>query len=86
MLPTYQTAPGVITTLDMVDTEKQLLTRREAAKALSISIRLVDKLVATGDLPAVRIGKSVRFRPSALEYLIEARESRGPKRRKGVSK
>ena len=62
---------------------KQLLTRPEAAEALSLSVRMIDELVKSGDLPVVRIGRSCRFRPSALEYFIEARESRGSRKRKG---
>ncbi len=53
-----------------------LLTRQEAAESLCQSVRTVDKLIDTGELPAVRIGRSVRIRPSAIEYFIEARESR----------
>jgi excisionase family DNA binding protein len=62
---------------------KQLLTRPEAAEALSLSVRMIDELVKTGDLPHVKIGRSVRFRPSALEYFIEARETRVSRKRKG---
>lgn len=62
---------------------KQLLTRQEAAESLSLSIRKLDMLIASGDLPVVRMGKAVRVRPSAIDYLIEARESRGPAKRKG---
>lgn len=53
-----------------------LLTRREAAQSLRQSVRMVDMLIAAGELPAVRIGRSVRIRPSAIEYFISARESR----------
>ncbi len=63
--------------------EKLLLTRQEAAEALAISIRKVDLLIEAGDLPAVRIGRSIRIRPSALDYMIEARESRTNLRTKG---
>ena len=62
---------------------KQLLTRQEAAESLSVSIRKLDMLIASGDLPAVRMGKAVRVRPSAIEYFIEARESRGARKGKG---
>jgi excisionase family DNA binding protein len=55
----------------------QLLTRPEAAKALSVSVRTLDELTRTGDLPHVGIGRSIRFRPSSVDYFIEARESRG---------
>jgi len=67
----------------VIETSKQLMTRQEAAESLSVSIRKLDMLIASGDLPVVRMGKAVRVRPSAIEYLIEARESRGPAKRKG---
>jgi excisionase family DNA binding protein len=59
---------------------KRLLTRGEAAQALAISIRLLDELILRGDLPAVRIGRSVRVRPAALANFTEARESKGLRR------
>ena len=62
---------------------KQLLNRAEAAEALALSVRMIDELVKSGDLPVVRIGRSVRIRPSALDYFIEARESRVNSRRRG---
>ena len=54
-----------------------LLTRSQVAETLAVSIRTVDELIHTGDLPVVRLGgKSVRFRPAALQLFIEASESR----------
>ena len=53
-----------------------LLTRPEAAARLATCIRKLDLLIASGDIAVVRIGKSVRIRPSALDYFIESRESR----------
>lgn len=55
---------------------RSLLKREEAAECLNQSVRMVDMLIASGELAAVRIGRSVRIRPSAIEYFIEARESR----------
>ena len=61
----------------MVTTTAPLLTRKEAAITLGVSLRTVDELISTGDLPVVRLAKKcVRIRPSALDYLIEARETR----------
>lgn len=71
--------------LPPVITTNQLMTRSEAAEALALSVRMIDELVKSGDLPTVRIGRSVRFRPSALEYFVEARESRMNPRKKGAS-
>ena len=59
-----------------------LLTREEAAKAIKQCIRQTDKFIASGDLPAVRIGRSVRIRASAVALFIEARETRGPSKKR----
>lgn len=67
-----------------VATRSALLTRPEAAQVLGISLRATDALIASGDLPVVRFGATVRVRPSAIEYLIEARESRNKPRRAGA--
>jgi predicted DNA-binding transcriptional regulator AlpA len=52
-----------------------LVTKREAARLLSLSERAVDLLSARGDLPKVRLGstRGVRFRLVDLERLIESR-------------
>ncbi len=60
-----------------------LLNRKEAGTILGVSLRTVDELVSSGDLPVVRLGRAVRIRPSAIDYLIEARESRTNPRKKG---
>lgn len=59
----------------------KLMTRKEAAESLGVALRTVDALTASGDLPVVRIGKAVRFRPSALELFCEANETRKNPRR-----
>jgi excisionase family DNA binding protein len=48
-------------------TAQPLLSVREAARLLSISVRTVYALVERGELPAVRIGDQIRFVPSVLE-------------------
>lgn len=58
------------------ETPPKLLTRHEAAHALSSCLRTVDEAIASGDLEIIRIGRSVRIRPSALEDFIEARATR----------
>ena len=58
-----------------------LLNRPEAKAILGVSLRTVDELISSGDLPVVRLGRSVRIRPSAIEYLIEARETRANHRK-----
>jgi excisionase family DNA binding protein len=63
-----------------------LLDRPHAAAELSISLRTLDDLVARGELPVVRIGRAVRIRPTAIEYFIEARETRTKPRTRGRSR
>ena len=58
-----------------------LLTRQDFAHALSSSLRTVDDAIATGSIEIVRIGRSVRIRPSALAEFIEARVTRRNPRR-----
>lgn len=53
---------------------KQLLTRHEAAHSLSLSLRTIDELVKRGELAAVKIGRSIRIRPAAIEKFLEAIE------------
>lgn len=80
---TYSTRSEAAEAPALMTARKQLLTRNEAAATLSLSVRMIDELVKSGDLQTVRIGRAVRFRPSALEYFIEARESRMNPRKKG---
>jgi len=50
-----------------------LLRAEEAAKLLSLGRSTVFQLLATGELPAVRVGRAVRVRRSDLERWIERR-------------
>jgi excisionase family DNA binding protein len=68
-----------------VITTSPLLTRHEAAEALNQSLRTIDENIANGSLRIVRIGRSVRIRPEALEEFIDARETRINPRKKGAS-
>jgi len=52
-------------------TSGPLVTRIDAAEFLNVSVRQVDRLIADGSLPAVRIGeRSIRIRQSALDALL----------------
>lgn len=59
-----------------------LLTRKQAAAALSISLRKLDELVASGGIVATRpTAHMVRFEPSALNAWVAAQpKSRSDKR------
>ncbi len=48
-----------------------LMTPHEAARWLALSPRTLWSLTASGELPAVRIRRSVRYRPADLEAFAE---------------
>ena len=52
-----------------------LFTAPEAAKALAISPRTLWSLTDSGEIPAVRIGRAVRYDPSDLRAWIDRRKS-----------
>lgn len=39
----------------------KLVTRKQLAEALQVSVRTVDRMVKAGEIPALRVGHSVRF-------------------------
>lgn len=47
-----------------------LLTRREAAKRLKVSLPTVDRLIARSDFPVVRLGRSVKVPEEMLDAWI----------------
>ena len=50
--------------------ERLLYRPAEAAAALQISVRQLHKLIQTGFLPSVRLGKSLRVPVAALRELL----------------
>jgi len=58
--------------------EERLLKSDEVAEILHISRSMAYLLMQRGDLPAVRIGSSVRVRPEDLEDYIKKNVSRNP--------
>ena len=53
-------------------TGDRLLTAAEVAATMRVSNMTVYRLIKTGDLPALRVGKSYRVRESdVVEYLAE---------------
>lgn len=50
----------------------KLLTLRQVAERLQLSESTVRRLVATGRLPALRLGRSLRFEEVALDEMIQA--------------
>jgi excisionase family DNA binding protein len=52
--------------------DRLLVTKTEAAERLSVSVRTVERLVATGSLPQVHVGRLPRFRVSDLEAYVRS--------------
>lgn len=73
------TAPDPATTsasprkFDLPDSVERLLTTEEAAFALGVSVRSFARYIASGDIEIVKLTKTVRIRPGALNRFIEAR-------------
>lgn len=53
----------------------QLLTAVQAAKCLAVSAKTLWSLTARGELPCVRMGRSVRYDVLDLDRFIESRKS-----------
>ena len=53
----------------------QLLTTKQVAERLGLHIRTVKTLLARGDLPSLKIGKSRRVRQDYLETWLLFREA-----------
>ena len=51
----------------------RLLNAQDVAGALNMGISTVYLLVERGELPSIRIGRSVRIRPEDLEKFIESK-------------
>jgi len=54
-----------------------LLTAREAAEALAISPRKLWSMTNAGEIPCVRIGRSVRYDVADLREFIDAQKKGG---------
>jgi excisionase family DNA binding protein len=52
-----------------------LLTTDQTAERLGVSPRSVQRLIAAGELPVVRIGRSVRVDPGVLATFVRLRRS-----------
>lgn len=49
---------------------EQLLRKNDVARLLNVSLRTVDRLLASGTLPAVKVGSRVRVRPESIELFL----------------
>ena len=57
-------------------TPSRLLNAQDIAVALSIGLSTVYLLLERGELPSIRIGRSIRIRPEDLEEFIESKSQR----------
>ena len=65
----------------------RLLNKTEVCEKLQISRATLDRIVAAGDLEAMKIGGQVRFaEQDLLRYLYRCRESKAPARLADVKK
>lgn len=60
-----------VTAIALAPIARLLLTPAEAAAALRISPRLLWSKTKVGLIPCIRIGKTVRYSPKALQEWIE---------------
>ena len=66
-----RTSEGVASGAESHEQEDRLIKAAEAARLLDVSLRMVYRLIATGGLPRVKIGKATRFRMSDIESLMQ---------------
>ena len=50
----------------------ELLTRKEAAEKMKISLPTLDRLAAKSDFPIVRLGRSVKIPDELLDKWVKA--------------
>jgi len=66
--------------------DRLLVTKAEAAERLGVSVRTIERLVATGRLPQVHVERLARFRVSDLEaYVNSLAENRLPTPTQGIT-
>ena len=63
---------------------KRYAKPREVAEALGLTERQVRRLAASGVLPSVKIGKSVRFPLDRVEVILERNERKRRKNNGGA--
>lgn len=64
-------AAGTVTQQSSPMAVRLLITKDEAAERLGVSVRTVERLVATGRLPQVHIERLARFRVKDLEAYVD---------------
>jgi len=70
-------SPGEMPQASASATTEPFLTRQELAEVLKVSVRTIDRMVAAGQLPARRLGRStVRFYlPEVMRWLAGGKKA-----------
>lgn len=55
-----------------MDADDRLLTVREVADAMRVSHMTVYRLIKSGELPAIRVGRNFRIRESELDRYFDS--------------
>lgn len=58
--------------------EERLLDKKQVAQILNTSCRHILDLSRRGELPSLKVGRLVRFRPKDVEKFIEIRSKQRP--------
>jgi len=53
-------------------TPSRLLAVQETAERLAVSVDTIRRLIARGELPALKVGKQIRLDPSELERWVRS--------------
>ncbi len=76
MLQLYHLCESIFTKMAKYDNDlDELMTARQVAKILCCSVSAVYTLARKGNLPSVKIGGMIRFRPCALNAAINGLHS-----------
>jgi excisionase family DNA binding protein len=76
-VPVQSPDPSSASTVAPPSRSSLLVTAREAAKMLSVCEKTLWSLTARGEIPVVRIGRSVRYSLADLNHWIEKTKSIG---------
>ena len=60
--------------------DKRLMDVKELAKYLGLVEQTVYRMVSRGEIPAVRLGRTIRFRKSTIDKWLNGKTKGGGKR------
>jgi excisionase family DNA binding protein len=65
---------SLVADLNAVNSQAQFLTVREVAAHFQLSEKTIRRLIKAGDIPVVRLGRSVRMHPEVIEKIERQNE------------